>query len=73
METKPDAVFERLKSRMRVRLMRLLEADASNSHGADHRPDRAALQHELQQLMAQLLEDAPDTRVSPQEQERIVT
>jgi len=74
MDAKAEAVYERLKTKARNRLMQLLEVDTSNSHGTTHRkPDRQALQSELQQMIHQLLEDSPEARIGPQDQERLVT
>lgn len=72
MDAKAEALYERLKTRARGRLMQLLETDTSNSHGTAHRkPDRQALQGELRRVVQQLLEDAPNALAAP-EQERLI-
>ncbi len=73
MDAKGEVLYERLKTRARGRLMQLLEAQTSNSHGPAHRkPNRQVLQTELRQLVQQLVEDAPDPRITPEDQERLI-
>src|SRR3990167_8728353 len=71
MDAKTNHVYDRLKTRLRGRLMQLLDADASSS-APDRKPSRKALEAELRQALHLLTEDAPEGQLPASEQERLI-